>query len=114
MTGVNKRAFLIVLSLVLAPFYAKAEAQVDSTIHADSSYTGISTTAFHVFDATPHSGKPDLDRYGVISLSVIYQRVLWPNGSRLDRVPEELVLESVLSRVGAVTLCCTDFVHWWV
>lgn len=63
---------------------------------------GTASGQFEVFDATLYSGKPDMRRFGVSPITVIYEHRLWKKGESKRNVPSESAIREVAEEAARV------------
>ncbi len=74
---------------------------------------GRSGRPFVVFDGTLYRHKPDLLRYGIQPIRIIYEGQLWNPGQDKDQLPERgLVRRLALEAKAAGTVTVLDIEHW--
>lgn len=74
---------------------------------------GSKTTDFVVFDALLFQSKPDLSRFGIKPLHVIYESDLWTNGDNRNEFPRIDRLSAAVTRAAARTdIVVIDIEHW--
>lgn len=68
--------------------------------------------SYVIFDATLFKDKPDLSKFGIHRLQVIYQNQLWASGKAGEKPDEYRVREIARQLAGKDRLVCLDIEHW--
>lgn len=74
-------------------------------------YAQTAKETFTIFDATLYQGKPDLSRYGLTPLRIIYAQELWNKGESRDEPNKEKIIE-VAKSLQPNSIVCVDIEHW--
>lgn len=73
----------------------------------------IRSGAFELFDATLYKEKPDLLRFGIRSIKVIYEGEMWPTEKNAPYPPSPDRISRIVTKLKeAVPLAVIDIEHW--
>jgi hypothetical protein len=68
---------------------------------------------FVVFDATLYKNKPDLSKYGIRPLNIIYTAQIWKKGEPLDRLPDQTRIQQLAHEAfKKANLVVVDIEQW--
>jgi hypothetical protein len=110
MTSGRRRYLLTALAAALGMFLIGGEEwhhYAMPSLHAQPART------FIVFDGTLYRNKPDLSKFGVKPITIIYGHEFWEPGRNLDPLPTRAHVREVAARVSAQGIpAVIDIEHW--
>jgi hypothetical protein len=67
---------------------------------------------FLVFDATMYKKKPDLAKFGVTPITILYAGSMWPANANPQSVPAASVVQTVAQQASATGIAVLDVEQW--
>jgi len=113
----RKCTYIILLIFALSAFSDPAPLPLSNINLPNSDVTNLydpgHRAKFKLFDGTQYTNKPNLTKFGIFPIKVVYASEIWSKKQNYEKLPERLRIESFAKKLTAdIDFVVIDIEHW--